>query len=485
MAWNSNLRKGTDIPTWDWLSFFPQGATYHGTAHAYDGSRFFYLLAQTGSTGAASTTTLWKYDTWTDGWQYLATTTSGYTGITLKYDGVRNVLILTTGNASTEWRVYSLNSSNISMLGQTITPYTLTTITTVLPSAAGIGASLELTNDLSFSATAITGTAASGGSSTTVLNSAKIFNQGHAGMRLRLTSGTYSGQYRTISSVSTDGITATVTAAFGGTPAAGDTFIVEYAQGTATGTQSASTLQDTNQTWTTNFYANFDVKITSGTGSGQRRRIASNTANTLTLATTVTGNTNTGNWSVTPDSTSVYQIVPSGDFLYYASGTSGTGFYKIDLNTGASATTWTTLTAVPGTVGGGGDLVYTKSRTPYVIHALRGNATGNIYQYNIGLNTWTTPVTTKLASETFTTGSALSSYDNEGWLIIHVSGTTRIIGYNLSSGDVEPIGTLPYAAPGAYDGHRMCQITSIDGVKWLYFQRAAGQEFYRLAIEWM
>jgi hypothetical protein len=47
MAWNSNLRKGTDLPTWDWLSMNPDGTSYPGSALTYDGYRYMYFLSQT------------------------------------------------------------------------------------------------------------------------------------------------------------------------------------------------------------------------------------------------------------------------------------------------------------------------------------------------------------------------------------------------------------------------------------------------------
>lgn len=67
----------------------------------------------------------------------------------------------------------------------------------------------------------------------------------------------------------------------------------------AAGTQSSTTLQDTAKTWTTNQWANYDVVITGGTGNGQRRKISSNTSNTLTV---------TPAWTSTPDSTTDYEI---------------------------------------------------------------------------------------------------------------------------------------------------------------------------------
>lgn len=70
--------------------------------------------------------------------------------------------------------------------------------------------------------------------------------------------------------------------------------------GTATGTQTSTTLQDTSKTWTTNFYSNYSVKIVSGTGAGQIRTISSNTANTLTVSSA---------WTVTPVAgSSVYAV---------------------------------------------------------------------------------------------------------------------------------------------------------------------------------
>jgi len=68
-------------------------------------------------------------------------------------------------------------------------------------------------------------------------------------------------------------------------------------------------LDDTGESWPTDHWANGTVKITSGTGAGQTRTIASNTATRLTV---------TSNWATNPDSTSFYEIhyawtTPGGD----------------------------------------------------------------------------------------------------------------------------------------------------------------------------
>jgi DNA-binding beta-propeller fold protein YncE len=86
-------------------------------------------------------------------------------------------------------------------------------------------------------------------------------------------------------------------------------FVDNYvrASGTSTGGNGITTLRDTTQSFTVNLFANFLVVITGGTGQGQVRTIASNTATQLTVSPT---------WNTTPNNTSTYQIRP--DFLYVA-----------------------------------------------------------------------------------------------------------------------------------------------------------------------
>lgn len=68
--------------------------------------------------------------------------------------------------------------------------------------------------------------------------------------------------------------------------------------GLATG-GSATILEDSLKNWEDNMWDGAYIEILSGTGTGQVRKIASNTSNTITVSTS---------FDVAPDSTSVYRI---------------------------------------------------------------------------------------------------------------------------------------------------------------------------------
>lgn len=73
--------------------------------------------------------------------------------------------------------------------------------------------------------------------------------------------------------------------------------------GTATGTHSATTIQDTSKSWTVNEWAGYMIKINGGANQDDVAKIVSNTADTLTVD---------ANWITALDSTSEYQISLSG-----------------------------------------------------------------------------------------------------------------------------------------------------------------------------
>lgn len=79
---------------------------------------------------------------------------------------------------------------------------------------------------------------------------------------------------------------------------------------TSTGSNTSTTLNDTNKTWTVNAWATKVIIITNGTGAGQIRKIASNTATEITISIA---------WVTTPDASSLYSIYDEG-YRYFATG---------------------------------------------------------------------------------------------------------------------------------------------------------------------
>jgi hypothetical protein len=478
-------RRGVDMPSWQWLSFFPAGPSYHGSSNVYDGSRFIYWVIQYSTTATtAGTTHLYRYDTWNNGWQYMAATTSGNRGIDIEHDPVRNVLV-THGTALTSWQVFNLNTTAVTYANVNCNPWTLTTMTPVLPVAADYGGSLTLPTDLDVAAQIDSGTADSTGNTTTVIKATDAtgtFGAGMIGLQVRVTSGTQNNQRRTISAVS-DKNTLTVAPALSGALASGDTFVVEPVEQTAT-SGTTSTVVQSAASWITNQYADHDVIIVSGTGAGQRRRIASNTGTTLTLNATVTGNARTGNFGTAPDATSVFRIVPSSDFLYYQAGNGNTAIYRIDVAQTTGAAWSGNLGAAPAGIGPGSNTFFPGAYAPGYIMALRGAATGTVYMFNIGTKAWTT-LTTYTGSETFTTGANACMLHGKRKLFIQKEGQARCYILDLLTGILEPAGVMPYANPTAYDGKRARFIKTSDGVEWVYILRSGGQEYYRMPLEWV
>lgn len=486
MPVNYNFKRGVDLPVAHPLPFFPGGPSYHGTSNMYDGKRYIYWAVQFGSTGSVSTTQLWRYDTWSHGWQYLSALTNSYTGLDMEYDSVRNVLYIIHGNSTTTWQVFNLNTTAITIANVSCPAWAATTMTPVLPAGVNSGGSLTMPSDDVVPAVIDEGIADATGNTTTVIKATDAtgtFGLGMIGLQVRITSGAQSGLVRAITAVS-DKNTLTVSGPLPAALAPGDTYVIELAQGTTSAAGTTTTLVDSTTTWTTNIYTNHDVIITSGPLAGQRRRIASNTANTLTLAAAVTGNPRTGALASAPAQGVTYRIVPSQDFLYYQPGNNTTTLYRIDVAQTTGAAWSAALAAAPAGINGGGNTFYPSAYAPYMIVALRGGATNNFYYYNIGLNTWTS-LTTFTGAESFNTGAGSAMLTGKRKLLVQKEGTSRLYSLDLLTGILEPFGTIPYAPPAGYEGKRLRVITTPDGVQFLYILRAGGQEFFRVPLEWV
>jgi hypothetical protein len=120
------------------------------------------------------------------------------------------------------------------------------------------------------------------------------------GGQVVIAQGTGAGQTRTILANTATGVT--VAPAWGTTPDATSTYTLTRG-GTSTGSNTASTLHDTTQGWTTNALVGWRLWLTGGRGADQTAVISSNTATILTLATA---------WIVTPDATTTYTLAEQG-----------------------------------------------------------------------------------------------------------------------------------------------------------------------------
>jgi hypothetical protein len=245
---------------------------------------------------------------------------------------------------------------------------------------------------------------------------------------------------------------------------------VAFATGTATA-GGASTLTNSAKAWATNQWANYQVRIVSGTGAGQIRTIASNTGTVLTTSTA---------WTTQPSTDSVYNIEGNDDFIYYmGSGVVGLVRYSIASNT------WTTLS--PAVARGGApstgmsaNWVWGSSETDWTaenaiingsrIYSFRGGASANLDYYDIAANTWVNAITYAPSAETFTTGSKYAYYGN--FIYIQKDATLRWYRFNVVTGEMDGWTTINNVSGAALTGNTAYIYLYKDGstvIPYVYF----------------
>jgi hypothetical protein len=122
-------------------------------------------------------------------------------------------------------------------------------------------------------------------------------------------SGTAEGMLRKIDS--NTGTTLTWTGSASPHPDATSRYLILGFDAGVASSGASTTLTDSSKSWATNRWANYVVRILHGTGIGQTRIIASNTATALTVQNA---------WDTNPDNTSVFAIQGDSDKLYMVSG---------------------------------------------------------------------------------------------------------------------------------------------------------------------
>jgi hypothetical protein len=92
-------------------------------------------------------------------------------------------------------------------------------------------------------------------------------------------------------------------------------------------------------------------------------------------------------------------------------------------------------------------------------------------------------INTAPLTETLTSGS-MTAYDGGNRIYFHKDGTQRVMYLDIVTGKVHGGSMYPYAAPTAIIGNRMEIITTRDGLKYLWLNRASFQECFRCLLFW-
>jgi hypothetical protein len=234
-----------------------------------------------------------------------------------------------------------------------------------------------------------------------------------------------------------------------------------FATGTATA-GGASTLTNSAKTWTVNQWTNYQVRIVSGTGAGQIRTIASNTATVLTTSAA---------WTTNPDATSVYSIEGNDDFIYYM-GSAAVTLYRYSISAG----TWTTLSPTAAragapAVGMSGHWVWEATDAAWTnesailngryIYSFRGGASAVLDRYDIAANTWASALTYAPAAEVFGAGSKYVYSNNV--IYVQKDATGRWFRHNVVTSEQDGWSTTTYTQGAAIAGDTSFDVRYTDG----------------------
>ena len=242
---------------------------------------------------------------------------------------------------------------------------------------------------------------------------------------------------------------------------------------------ASTTVTKASAAWTTNQFANYQIKITSGTGIGQIRTIASNTGTVITVSAA---------WTVNPDATSVCAIQGNDDFLY-VTGNGTTALYRYSI----SGNAWTTLAVRPGAASTGvtanwidhaedaGWAVENNIKDGRFIFSLRGGGSTALDRYDIALNTWAS-ITYGALAETFTTGTSTAS--NRRYIYIRKDATNRFFKYSVRGNYLEPLSANLYPDGAAALGNKtwLKRHDDTSGVAYLYSLQNTGTVLQRLQV---
>ncbi len=261
-------------------------------------------------------------------------------------------------------------------------------------------------------------------------------------------------------------------------------YLEDFVTGTAT-SGTSTTLVNSGKTWATNQWANFQIRISAGTGVGQIRTIASNTSTTVTVSAA---------WTITPDATSQYVIEGNSDYIYLL-GNNAVTLYRYSVSAG----TWSTITPTVARAGApiagmSAHWVWQCSNPDWqiengtgflngrYIYSFRGNTI--LDRYDIAANTWENDIAWAPKTDSMATGTGYT-YIGDYLYIMQSSPAGRVLKYNIPEQRMEPFNQLWYAQGTTLVGDRMFDTSITEGgttIRWLYFITHSQNTLFRIMI---
>jgi len=218
-------------------------------------------------------------------------------------------------------------------------------------------------------------------------------------------------------------------------------YLIYDSFGICTAAGTATTLIDYTKNWTVNQWAGKNVRVIGGTDAGFIEvKVASNTSNTLTVATLTTA------------------TAADTNYVIYGEAPRSTGI----------ETVWAFGTTIPNQAG------------KYIWCPI-GGGSNRISRYDLTQHLWDYGIFIQPISETLTTGT-MYCYDGVNRIYFTVNATGRVMYLDISANKVVPYGMTPYAHGAAAIGNRMELINSPDGLQFIVIFRHTGQEVWRSLI---
>lgn len=470
MAVINNNKYMLDRPMWEQLTFAPVTGIA-GSCNCDDNRRFIYNYFQISTTVAQ----FWRYDTWADCWQQLATpaTQTGSVGAIRYVESVGGSFGGTTygsvwlliGNGTVAYFYkYDISSNAWSTMSIASVPATLgTDFSIVFPEPQLNNNSIGYHSGITRTITT-TGIIATGATSIAVSALPQALA---SGTRLRF--GTFN---IILSAAANAGANSLSVAALPYGINAGT--LLETPRGglvTIKTTASAGAIS----------IDVYPIRRALDIGSVfVVERYVVLTASAAASATSIT--VAAVNYSLELGASAYYY-----DHMYMV-GNNATVMYRYQVSTNVWATTNASAVAIPavtGAVGGGCTIKWLPSFAPDKLFIVRGNGTSNIYSYDLVTNTFAT-ASFHPSTETFTTASTHTarSIGNKGYSIISSKDATmRIYEYDPSLSRLHPkMNQWLYPTGAAVQGDRATCLRSPDEVEFYYLLLPSSTALVRCAL---